>query len=99
MSIEVECVNVRDDRLRLRGVNTGERAQGLFTVALSSTPTLIKRSKDAIETQSPCTEPYSQTHLDSLKTHTLPIVLLEVAHAILRGYISSVQFVCQTLQV
>ena len=58
----MECVNVRDDRLRLRGVNIErERAQGLFTLALSSTPPLINRSKDATETQTPHTETDAHT--------------------------------------
>lgn len=98
MSIEVECVNVRDDRLRLRGVNTGEKAQGLFTVALSSTPTLINRSKDAIETQFLHTEPYTHTHTPGLISETHFATLFATSHT---RWFARLHFIraCQTHQV
>lgn len=62
-------MSVRDDRLRLRGVNT-EREEGWRTLqqscsdtlTLSSTSPLINHSKDAIETRGLHTEIPHTTH-------------------------------------
>lgn len=64
---------MRDDRLRLRGVNTErERARGLFTEAgltLFSTSPLINHSKDAGETHGKIRVPQAHTLTDT-REHT-----------------------------
>lgn len=71
-------MSVRDDRLRLRGVNT-EREEGWRTLqrsrpdtlTLSSTSPLINHSKDAIETRGLHTE-ITHTHTNTQGTQRYP---------------------------